>query len=364
MGLEELIDGVWAVFLDRLKKKKVPIVRSTFGDDVNLFVPQIRLLLPTYANPRFPISIYTSSYLGARRNSYAMMRKLDMPPDFFWKFEFWTNDRAFEVLSEITNRIFREIMRTNKEGLLSVENASTDPKEIKIVLALAECVECLGIEANHPLCYYHAGTLTGIISALLKKELDGYEQGCSAIGDEKCEFVVGNLRGRKELEEYLNPRKTEFPLRERLKKAVNGTNLRTLGNEADLRYYHLVILNTLFTNPEMFRASSYELGVGYGKLLAQFLESYYNKKGVELFDAIANYYSSFKHLRIELKDKAYEIRASDVAEISGLAKNEDFLGFLFGELEGLLSAITKEKVVYTGNAFEDSDLVIQFKKTG
>ena len=116
--MEGLIDGVWSVFLDKLKKKDVPVLRSTFGDEINIFVPQIRVLLLMYANPRFPISLYTSAYLGARRNAYAIMRKLDMPPDFFWKFEFWTNERAFEVLSKVTNRIFREIMRTNREGLL------------------------------------------------------------------------------------------------------------------------------------------------------------------------------------------------------------------------------------------------------
>jgi len=364
MEMEELIDGVWTVFLDRLKKKEVPEVRPTLGDEVNLFVPQLRLLLPMYANPRFPISMYTSSYLGARRNSYAIMRKLDMPPDFFWKFEFWTNERAFEVLSKIINRIFREIMRTTKEGLLSVENASTDPQEIKIMLTLDECVECIGVEANHPLCYYHAGTLTGIISALLKKELDGYETGCRAIGGEKCEFIVGTVRGKEELESYLNPGKIDFPLRERLKDALNGKSLRSLGNEADLRYYHLVILNSLITNPKVFSASSYEVGVEYGKKLAQFLENYYNKRGDELLDAISHYYASFKHLRLEIKEGAGEIRAMDVAEISGLTKNDDFLGFLFGELEGLLSAITKEKVVYTANAGVGNDLVIQFEKRG
>jgi hypothetical protein len=363
-GLEELIDGVWTVFFDRLKKKEVPIVRSTLGDELNLFIPQMRLLLPIYANPRFPISIYTSSYLGARRNSYTILRKLDMPPDFFWKFEFWTNERAFEVLSKIINRIFSEIMRTTKEGLLSVENASTDPEEIKIMLALDECVECLGIKANHPLCYYHTGTLTGIISALLKKELDGYETSCCATGGEKCEFVVGTMRGKKELDEYLNPSNIEFQLPERLRTALSGERLRSLGNETDLRYYHLVILNTLFTNPKVFSASSHEIGVEYGKRLAQFLEGYYQKKDDELLGGISDYYKSLKHLQVEVKEGAGEIRAAEVAEIAGLAQNEDLLAFLFGELEGILSAILKEKVVYTGKALDGNEVVLRFKKQG
>jgi hypothetical protein len=47
-----------------------------------------------------------------------------------------------------------------------------------------------------------------------------------------------------------------------------------------------------------------------------------------------------------------------------LAKNEDLLRFLFGELAGILSVVTKEKVVYTNNTFEDDTLVIEFEKHG
>ncbi|HUV03428.1 MAG TPA: 4-vinyl reductase [Desulfobacteria bacterium] len=362
VGMEKLIDGVWAVFLDKLKKKDVPPARPAFGDELNLFVPQLRMLLPIYANPRFPVSIYTSSYLAARRNAYTVMRKLDMPPDFFWKFEFWTDERAFDVLSKVTNRIFREIMRTTKEGLLSVENASTDPEKIEILLTLDECVECFGIEANHPFCYYHAGTLTGIISALLGKELDGYETACCATGGDKCEFVIGLGRGGDELERYLNPEKIEFPLQKMVENALGGKSLRSLGNDADLRYYQLIILNSIITNPKVFRDSSYEVGVAYGKTLAQFLGRYYNKSEDELLDAISHYYQSLKHLQLDLNESADEVRAAEVAEISGLAQNEDFLGFLFGELEGLLTVATKGKMTYAGNAFEGNELVIKFKR--
>ncbi len=360
--MEELIDDVWAAFLDKLKKKEATPLRLALGEELNLFVPQTRLLLPMYANPRFPLTIYTSSYLGARRNAYTIMRKLDMPPDFFWKFEFWTNERAFEVLSKVTNRIFGEIMRTNKEGLLSVENVATDPKGIKIALALDECVECSGIEANHNICYYHAGTFAGIISAMLGKELDSYETRCCATGVGKCEFMVGEKGRGEELEEYLNPGKIEFSLQKRLENALLGESGRSLGDEAGLRYYQLILLNSLITNPKLFSASSYEIGVKYGENLALFLGSYYNKKEEELFDAITHYYVFLKQLKIEIKEGAAEIRAEEVAEISGLDRNEELLGFLFGELEGVLSVITKEKMVYAGNTFEGDELVIKFKK--
>nr|QNO56399.1 hypothetical protein EIIOIEJP_00006 [Methanosarcinales archaeon ANME-1 ERB7] len=362
-GMEELIDEIWMSFLAKLKKKEVPMVRSKFGDRVNLLVPQMRLLLPMCANPRFPKSLYDSSYHEAKRNAYAIMRKLDMPPDFYWKFESWADKRAFELLSKVTNRIFREIMKTNKEGLLSVEIDSTDPEEIKIILTLDECVECSGIEAKHPICFYHAGTLTGIISALLGQELDGCETECCANGSEKCVFLIGK-KGRVEgLERYLNPGKIELSsLPDRLKMALDREILRELGNEVDLRYYQLVILNSLITNPKVFSASSREVGVEYGKKLASFLEEHYNKKGEDLFDGISQYFEFLKHLQIKIEKGAGEIRAAEVAEISGLTKNEDVLKFLFGELEGIMSVITKEKVEYRRHTFEDDTLVIKFEK--
>jgi predicted hydrocarbon binding protein len=360
--LEDLIDEVWASFLESLKHKDRPAVRAIIGDDLHFFVPQLRMLLPIYANPHFPVSLYTSSYLAARRNAYAIMRKLDMPPDFFWKFEFWTNERAFEVLSKVTNRIFREIMKTSKEGLLSVENASTDPTAIKIVLALAECVECFGVEANHALCYYHTGTLTGIISALLGKELDGYETACQATGGDRCEFVVGLKGVGEELERYLNPGKLEFPIQKILENALAGKSSRSIGNDASLRYYHLIILNSLITNPKVFSASSHEVGREYGKRLAQFLARYYDKTGAELLEAVTHYYESLKQVQLEIDLGTNKIRALDVAEISGLARSEDFLGFLFGELEGLLSEVTEEPITITGNAFSGDTMVITFAR--
>jgi predicted hydrocarbon binding protein len=359
-GLGELIDEVWSRFLDELKKKEIPKIRATFGDEVNLFVPQVRMLLPLHANPRFPISLYTSSYLGARRNAYAIMRKLDMPPDFFWKFEYWTNERAFEVLSKVVNRIFREILKSTKEGLLSVENASTDPKEIKILLALEECVECVGVTANHPLCYYHAGTITGIISALLGKELDCYETSCCATGGSKCEFMVVNKGRGEELEKYLNPATIDFALNKRLEGALGGQTLRSIGNEANLRYYHLVILNSLITNPKLFSASSYELGKDYGKNLVAFLAQYYQKQQErELFEVVSQYYRFLRQLRLEFTQGATVIRAAEVAEISGMAKSEDFLGFLLGELEGIVSVLRNEPLRCTEPVFEGNDLILK-----
>ena len=56
-------------------------------------------------------------------------------------------------------------------------------------------------------------------------------------------------RGGDELERHLNPEKIEFPLQRIVEKALDGKSLRSLGNDADSRYYQLIILNSVITNP-------------------------------------------------------------------------------------------------------------------
>lgn len=347
--------------LNIYKKKKVPRARSELGNEVDLFVPQIRALF-LMRNRSFPGIIYEASYRGANRNSRKIVGKHG-PPDLFCFSKDLKDEQAFEKLSKATNMIFRKIMEINKEGLLTVEDVYTDPPEhIKITLKLKECAECFGVEADHPICYHHAGTLTGIVSALLNNELKlyGYETKCCAAGGEECEFIIeDNSEGH---DKYLNLGEIDFSLNKRLENTLGRKNLRSIGNDTDMGYYQLVILNSLIENPKMFSASSYGAGIKYGSELASFLQTYYNKKEEELFDEISKYYRSLKHLQIEIKKGADEIRAKEVAEISGLPKNELFLGFLFGELEGLFSEIRKEEVICKEKTFENDELVIKFKK--
>ena len=206
---------------------------------------------------------------------------------------------------------------------------------------------------KHPICFYHAGTLTGIVSSLLDKELYGYETECCAAGGDECVFIIEDTREKHK--KYLNPGKIEFSLDKRLKDTLESKNPRPIGNETDLRYYQLVILNSLIENPEWFRELSYKAGIEYGNELASFLQIYCNKKKEELFDEISRYYRSLKHLQIEPKG-ADEVRVKLVAELSSLPGEEFFLGFLCGELEGLLSVIRKEKT------FENDDIVLTFKR--
>ena len=41
------------------------------------------------ANPTAIHTVYDSAYSSAYRNTFVIMKKLGMPADYFWKFEYW-----------------------------------------------------------------------------------------------------------------------------------------------------------------------------------------------------------------------------------------------------------------------------------
>ncbi|MDY6966063.1 MAG: 4-vinyl reductase [Halobacteriota archaeon] len=354
-----IIDEIWMGYIKRLMKKEITPIRPSIGDEIDLSVPQIKTLLLAISNPLFPTSIYTSSHISACRNAHLIMRRLGMPPDYFWKFEYWTNERAFETLGKVTNRIFAEMMNISNEGHLSLKNVSIDPKKLGIELEFEECAECYSLEIDKPVCYYHAGLFAGILSSLVGKELDAYETDCHAIGSKSCIFLITQKEDEREaLEDYLSA-PGGLSIENMLKRTLDRKTARSMGNDVGLRYYQLLALNSIATNPKMIGRSSYEVGGKYGKKLASFLKEYYAVD--DLTDAIPGHYKALKQMSIkDICDG--RVCAQEVAEISELPKDDNILGFLFGELEGIISEISMEKLEYADNQVEGGELIINFKK--
>jgi len=204
--MEQLVDEVWSSSLRKISSKEVPAARPSLGDDIDLYVPQERTLLLLEANPVLGSLVYNSSYASASRNAYVIMRKLNMPPDYFWEFEFWPRERAFDTLEKVINRVFVAIMNQNREGLLTLKDV--DAEHTRFVISFGDCAECAGVGAATNICYYHAAMFAGIIAALVNKEMDGYETECQATGDDACVFQIGarddpEIAAR--LSEYLAP---------------------------------------------------------------------------------------------------------------------------------------------------------------
>lgn len=71
-------------------------------------------------------------------------------------------------------------MTRQKQGTFDL--ASVDVERCRFEMTFANCAECSGLEAAHPMCLFHAGLFAGILGALLDRDLDAVETECRASG--------------------------------------------------------------------------------------------------------------------------------------------------------------------------------------
>jgi len=357
--LDKLNDEVWQSALARIMKKDLPVVRTSLGDDIDLYVPQMRTLMMVEANPDIARLIYNLSRVSANRNVFVIMKRLGMPADYFWKFEYWVNDRAYETLRKVMNKVFTAIMNLNKEGNLDVQ--SVDIEHMRLTLSFKDCVECAGVAAEKGLCYYHAGTFSGIISALLNKEMDAFEITCHAKGDEACTFLIGKRDDPEitaKMNEYLATVKIETRIDERLNTCLQGNVLRGMGNLVNVGYYHSMIANSIIIGQADGSSSSFDIGLDYGIKMAPIIAAFYNDNQI---DVIKKYFRQLHHIDIKTIEvgENVDIVLSECAETATMFRNKELLHFLFGELQGLVSQLINRTLVYQDSVFENSDLKVK-----
>jgi hypothetical protein len=356
--INRIIDQAWASVLDRAMKKR-DILRPGIGDDIDLYVPQSRLLALAESNPTIPRLLYLSAQSSAQRNAYIIARKLGMPADYFWKFEYWPKDRAFTTLEKIVGRIFSAIMSQAREGNMKIIDLTIEP--LRISVTFKDCVECAGITGlKHPVCYYHAGVFAGIISALINRELDCFETACYACGDQSCDFIIGDKTDdyiKTGFEQYCSPPQVNADLLLRLEKSLSNLPVRTIGNLVDVNYLQLVVATTLLANPQLFASANFEVGSQLGQKLASVLVKFYGQPGLK---NMSDYYLGLGQLSIEIKEAKPQLELSvrECAESVGHIKRMDMVSFLLGELQGLVSKLTETDMVITDSRFEDDTLIL------
>lgn len=74
-------------------------------------------------------------------------------------------------------------------GRFQVEQYDPEAEILEISVASSPFAEAYG-EAEHPVCHLLRGIVAGIGSALLKTECGAIETACSAMGDDKCRFIL------------------------------------------------------------------------------------------------------------------------------------------------------------------------------
>jgi predicted hydrocarbon binding protein len=357
--LDKLTDEVWQSSLARIAKKELPVVRPFLGDDIDLYVPQTRTLLMVEDNPAIASSIYNPARVSASRNVFIIMKKLGMPADYFWKFEYWVRDRAYDTLRKVINKVFSSMMNMNKEGILDLQDVDID--RMRLTVIFKDCVECAGVVAEKGICYYHAGTFAGIMSALLNKDLDAFETTCHAKGDGACTFIIGKKDDPEIssiMSNYLLITKIETQIPERVNTCLQGDAARGMGNLVNVGYYYSILANSLIANPAEVSSSGFDTGVDFGTRLAPIITAFYKDNQI---DVIKKYYAQLHHIDIKMIEvgENVEITMAECAEAATMLKSKELLTFLFGELQGLVSQFLNRKMVYQESAFENGNVRIR-----
>ncbi len=358
--MDRIVDQAWTSLLANVIKKR-DILRPEIGDEIDLYVPQSRLLSLIESNPAMPGLLYLSAQSSARRNAYNIVGKLGMPADYFWKFEYWPKARALTTLGQIVKRVFSSMMAQAKEGIMQIVELDVDP--LRISIDFGDCVECAGIGGlKYGICYYHAGVFSGILSALINRDFDSFETSCCACGDESCRFIIGDKEDeyiKTEYNNYISPPQIGTDLASRLEKSLNNLPVRALGNLVDVNYHQLAMASTLLADPQRSAAANFEVGSRLGRNLAPILAGFYGREGLQNMN---DYYFQLGEFCIEVKgDKPrLELVIKECAESVGSIKIMEMMSFLFGELQGLLSELTKTEMILEESRFEDDKLLVTF----
>ena len=362
--MDRIIDQAWASLLASVLKKR-DILRPEIGDEIDLFIPQSRLLSLTESNPTMVKPLYLSAKSSARRNANNIVSKLGMPADYFWKFEYWPKGRAFTTLEKIVSRVFSSIMGQAKEGNLEITKLDVDP--LRISINFGDCVECAGISGlEYAICYYHAGVFSGILSGLINRDLDSFETDCCARGDESCRFIIGDKEDeyiKTGHNAYLSPPEIKTDLASRLETSLNNLPARALGNLVDINYHQLVTASMLLNEPQRFAPTNFDVGSQLGHKLAPILAKCYGGEGLKsLGDCLRKMRCSF----VEIEEGKTEVKLvmRECAESVGDIKIMEMMSFLFGELQALASELTKTEMILKESHFEGDNIVLTFMPKG
>ena len=358
--MDRIVDEAWASLLASVMKKR-DVLRPEMGDEIDLYVPQSRLLSLIESNPELPALLYSSAQESARRNAQAIMKKLGMPTDYFWKFEYWPKARALTNLGQIVRKVFTSMMTQAKEGNLEIADLDVDP--LRISITFGDCVECAGIGGlEYGICYYHAGIFSGILSGLINKDLEAFETECGVSGSGSCHFTIGEKDDddiKNALETYLSPSDFKVDSISRLEKSLNNQSARALGNLVDVNYHRLAMASTLLSDPEKFASTNFDVGIQLGHNLAPVLTEFYGQEGLE---NLSKYFSQLGEFYIEVSgdNNQLEITIRESAESVGPVKLIEMISFLSGELQGLTSELTKTEMTLKESRFEDEKLLLTF----
>lgn len=358
---ERVVDEVWSAALTKIMKgPSTAMLRPHLGNEIDAFVPQAATASLINANAGFASILYASAYTSAKRNAYLLIRRLGMPPDFFWKFDYWTQERASETLQRIFAKVFSALFATQKTGTLTLTKVDTERGQFEV--EFDDCVECSGLTGKHHICFFHAGIFAGIFGSLLDRDLDAVEIECTVRGAPTCKFLIGKRDDREIMlgvDAGLNQPGIGVNLTSRVQAVVERTPAGSSGDLVDIGYYQLLLSSSFLTNLEFVAQGWFQAGKELGEEIAPLLPPIADGDPAS---RIAGFYRRLRHMDIQIEDRgaSVEVKVTEAPETLGPLARETMVPFLCGEMESLLSTLMKRPLHFQSEGRQDGTLLLRF----
>ena len=360
---ENIIDRVWSEALDKIMKGGgAPLSRSNLGGEIDLAVAQAASSALLSRIPAFTKLLYNGGYEAASRNTYLVLRRLGMPSDFFWKFDYWDEKRAFETLNKVITRVFTALMSKQKMGELHL--TAVDPERGTFEITFDGCAECAGLHTQGAMCFFHAGSFAGMLAAMFDRDLDAHEVECIATGGALCRFEIASRDERGtgiKLGRWCEEFACDYEPVERFDASLGDRSVRATGNMVDIGYYQMLLASAFLPNIEVIERACFESGQEIGRALAKVVRDRFGDDPVQ---ALPAFYKTLRYANLGVELEAtgeYRVTVGEAPEHLGSLEGSKLVPFLTGELESLVSDLGGKPVTSSGRVdLEGTNLVFRF----
>ncbi|MBI4203377.1 MAG: hypothetical protein HY532_09730, partial [Chloroflexi bacterium] len=294
-------------------------------------------------------------------NAYLLIRTLGMPPDFFWKFDYWTQERAFETLQKVLGRVFAALFSKQKAGTLSLVGVNMEQGRFDV--SFGDCAECAGMHSAYHICFFHAGIFAGVFGSLLDRDLDAVETECNALGAAACTFRIGKRDDREiaiPLDQRFSVTDLNVDLLPRAQAAVgHRAATRTIGDLVGIGYYQLLLSSSFLTNMSILSKACFNSGEELGRELAPLMPKEFSGTPA---DMIARFYNQLRHMNVEVNEAGggVEVTVTEAPEVTGPLAQATLVPFICGELQSVLSILLEHPLRFQWDRQNGSKLVLGF----
>jgi predicted hydrocarbon binding protein len=334
----------------------IPTIRPNLGDYVNTVEVQKRLDYVLFYNPNIIRTEYLSTLDNTKENIDEYHKSKGLDHAMFRNFSRHDEAQGLKILQVINKNIYRPIFVSLGKGFGMVRGVK--PLEKRVSYEVRKCNECMDLpNIGLHSCFFFAGILAGIFTAIFRQPMGVYESVCRTSGGETCDYEIGMISDEdfeKNVDKYLNIKVTpeeldqvETLLLEKIRKLLSSkdTLKPNVGTDVHIMGYQLRILNALATNPEIMSNTYRKAGIRFSNKFEKILREVYHVNGEKILtEALPQYYKKQRLANIHSVEKfqdGFMITFTEPLDCAGIKKLDiKPCAFMQGEIEGITNIAT------------------------